>query len=181
MPTPPPSRSPSPDLTDPEPSSKTADKTTITPDVPPVRTTSVDQKDSVSSHLRFPRSLVANSSSSFSQDVAMDGLLSEAPLPQQEKVSVWGVEGKLSLKCKLNVKSLTVTFNKQEHPLAKGNVSGVSAEVKLAEGNMEISGVLGQGSVLDMTETGAYYRERWVVGGGNGWRKGEVGVVEWGV
>lgn len=74
--------------------------------------------------------------------------------------SVWGVEGKMSLQLKLNVKSLTVTFNKPEHPLARGGVSGVTAEVKLVRGNMEISGSLGQGSVLDMTETGAYYRER---------------------
>lgn len=74
--------------------------------------------------------------------------------------SVWGVEGKTSLRLKLNVNSLTVTFNKPEHPLARGGVSGVSAEVKLMQGNMEVSGSLGQGSVLDMTETGAYYRER---------------------
>lgn len=78
----------------------------------------------------------------------------------QRSSSVWGMEGKLSLRCKLNVNSLTVTFNKQEHPLARGSVSGVSAEVRLAQGNMEISGALGQGSVVDMTETGAYYRER---------------------
>lgn len=74
--------------------------------------------------------------------------------------SVWGVEGKLSLQVKLNVNSLTVTFNKLEHPLARGGVAGVSAEVKLRRGNIEISGSLGQGSVMDMTETGAYYRER---------------------
>lgn len=77
-----------------------------------------------------------------------------------QKSSVLGVEGKLSLRCKLNVNSLTVTFNKQEHPLARGSVGGVTAEVRLAQGNMEISGALGQGSVVDMTETGAYYRER---------------------
>lgn len=74
--------------------------------------------------------------------------------------SVWGVEGKVSLRVKLNVNSLTVTFNKPEHPLARGGVSGVTAEVKLVRGNVEISGSLGQGSVMDMTETGAYYRER---------------------
>jgi hypothetical protein len=75
-------------------------------------------------------------------------------------VSVWGVDGKISARVKLNVNSLTVTFNKPEHPLARGGVSGVTAEVKLRRGNMEISGSLGQGSVIDMTETGAYYRER---------------------
>ena len=74
--------------------------------------------------------------------------------------SVWGMEGKISVRVKLNVNSLTVTFNKPEHPLARGGVSGVTAEVKLRRGNMEISGSLGQGSVIDMTETGAYYRER---------------------
>ena len=75
--------------------------------------------------------------------------------------SVWGVEGKLSVQIQLNVNALTVTFNKPEHPLARGSVRGVTAEVKLTRGNMEISGSLGQGSVLDMTETGAYYRERY--------------------
>ena len=78
-----------------------------------------------------------------------------------QKSSVWGVEGKVSLRCRLNVNSLTVTFNKQEHPLARGSVGSVSAEVCLAQGNVEISGALGQGSVMDMTETGAYYRERY--------------------
>ena len=92
-------------------------------------------------------------------DSVEDGQQVKVP-PQLEKVSVWGVEGKLSLKCRLNVKSLTVTFNKPEHPLAKGSVSGVSAEVNLSQGNMNISGALGKGSVIDMTETGAYYRER---------------------
>ena len=76
--------------------------------------------------------------------------------------TVWGVDGKMSVCVKLNVNSLTVTFNKPEHPLARGSVSGVTAEVKLKQGNMEISGALGQGSVVDMTETGAYYRERYV-------------------
>lgn len=79
---------------------------------------------------------------------------------RDQGVSVWGMEGKVSVWVKLNVNSLTVTFNKPEHPLARGGVSGVTAEVKLRRGNMEISGSLGQGSVVDMTETGAYYRER---------------------
>lgn len=79
---------------------------------------------------------------------------------KDQGLSVWGTEGKISVKVKLNVNSLTVTFNKPEHPLARGGVSGVMAEVKLKRGNMEISGSLGQGSVMDMTETGAYYRER---------------------
>ena len=82
-------------------------------------------------------------------------------LDLSHRSSVWGVEGKLSLKCKLNVNSLMVTFNKQEHPLARGSVGGVNVEVKVAQGNLELSGELGQGSIMDMTETGAYYRERW--------------------
>ena len=78
----------------------------------------------------------------------------------EQKSSVWGVEGKLSVRVKLNVNSLTVTFNKPEFPLARGNVSSLTAEVNLIRGNMDISGALGQGSVIDMTETGKYYRER---------------------
>ena len=76
--------------------------------------------------------------------------------------SVWGVEGKLSVEVCLNVRSLTVTFNKPEHPLARGNVSSLSAQLELNKGNVKISGSLGQASVIDLTETGAFYRERYV-------------------
>ena len=62
----------------------------------------------------------------------------------------------------LNVRSLTVTFNKPEHLLARGNVSSLSAQLELNKGNMKISGSLGQASVIDLTETGAFYRERYV-------------------
>lgn len=96
---------------------------------------------------------------------AMQGVADNltATASEEPKSSVWGVEGKLSMAVKLNVDALTVTFNKPEHPLARGSVTGVSATVKLFQGNMEISGSLGQGSVIDMTETGAYYRERYVM------------------
>ena len=76
------------------------------------------------------------------------------------KSTVWGTEGKMSWDVGLNVKSLTVTFNKPEHPLARGNVSSLKARVELSEGNTQVSGSLGQASVVDLTETGAYYRER---------------------
>lgn len=78
-----------------------------------------------------------------------------------EERSVWGVEGKACVGVELSVKSLTVTFNKPEHPLARGNVSHVTAQLKLRRGNTEISGVLGEASVVDLTETGACYRERY--------------------
>ena len=76
--------------------------------------------------------------------------------------SVWGVDGKMSMEVCLNVRSLTVTFNKPEHPLARGNVSSLSAKLELNKGNVKISGSLGQASVIDLTETGAFYRERFV-------------------
>ncbi len=86
------------------------------------------------------------------------------PLEGAEEVrSVWGVEGKMCVGVELSVKSLTVTFNKLEHPLARGNVSHVTAELKLRRGNTEISGVLGEASVVDLTETGTYYRERYLI------------------
>ena len=76
--------------------------------------------------------------------------------------SVWGVEGKMSVEVCFNVRSLTVTFNKPEHPLARGNVSSLSAQLELNKGNVRISGSLGQASVIDLTETGAFYRERYM-------------------
>lgn len=77
--------------------------------------------------------------------------------------SVWGVEGKMSMEVCLNVRSLTVTFNKPEHPLARGNVSSLSAQLELNKGNVKISGSLGQASVIDLTETGTFYRERYIL------------------
>ena len=76
--------------------------------------------------------------------------------------SVWGVEGKMSMEVCLNVRSLTVTFNKPEHPLARGTVSSLLAKLELSKGNVKISGSLGQASVIDLTETGVFYRERFV-------------------
>ena len=74
--------------------------------------------------------------------------------------SVWGVEGKMSMEVTLNVKSLTVTFNKPEHPLARGSVSSLYARLQLNKGNVKVSGSLGQASVVDLTKTGAFYKER---------------------
>ena len=78
------------------------------------------------------------------------------------RATVWGAEGKLSLNIAVQVKSLSVTFNKPEHALAKGSVRSLSALLALNDGNTDISGSLGQASVLDLTQTGAYYRERCV-------------------
>lgn len=74
--------------------------------------------------------------------------------------SVWGIEDKPSFQVHLSVHSLSMTFNKPEHPFAKGVVSGVESSVKYQKGNISISGMLGQASVTDLTDTGAYYRER---------------------
>ena len=78
----------------------------------------------------------------------------------EAKNTVWGVEGKMTLDLKLHVRSLTVTFNKPEHPLARGTASSLQADVSLSKGNLQLKGSLGQGSVVDLTETGAYYRDR---------------------
>lgn len=74
--------------------------------------------------------------------------------------SVWGIEDKPSFQVHLSVHSLSVTFNKPEHPFAKGIISDVKSSVRYQKGNINISGSLGQGSVTDLTDTGAYYRER---------------------
>lgn len=74
--------------------------------------------------------------------------------------SVWGCEDKPSFQVNLCVQSLSVTFNKPEHPFAKGIVSDVKASIKYQKGNINASGTLGQASVTDLTETGACYRER---------------------
>jgi len=156
VPTPLPSRPSTPDLIEPEPSAdeiKEALRATLSEGE-----RLLSHNGATVSDLKKPipkRRKLQEKSAPSSKDVQEAKSSHEA-----EKISVWGVEGKLSLNCKINVKSLSVTFNKYEHPLAKGTVTGVSAGIKLAQGNMDISGALGQGSVIDMTETGAYYRER---------------------
>ena len=80
--------------------------------------------------------------------------------PAAADSSVWGTEGKASMNISLHVRSLKVTFNKPEHPLAQGMVSMLVAQVETCQGNLKLSGSLGQASVVDLTETGAYYRER---------------------
>ena len=80
--------------------------------------------------------------------------------PNNTAGTVWGAEDKMSLDISLNVRSLTVTFNKPEHPLTQGVVSSLAARVETSRGNLKLSGSLGQASVVDLTETGAYYRER---------------------
>ena len=92
----------------------------------------------------------------------LENLEKEAPqVPSSDdEGSVWGVEGKPSMSVILNVRSLTVTFNKPEHPLAQGMVSTLTANIDMNRGNIGLSGSLGQASVVDLTETGAYYRER---------------------
>ncbi len=104
------------------------------------------------------------------QSTAQDSIPSGASAGEGEdggeessaKATVWGVEGKLSLDVKLHVRSLTVTFNKPEHPLARGTASSLQARVGVSKGNVHLTGSLGQASVIDLTETGCYYRERFV-------------------
>ena len=111
-----------------------------------------------------------------------NGLVSEESTLKSQG-EVWGVEGKTNAKVVLRVRFLSVTFNKPEHPLARGSVSLFNAAVRMERGNMEVEGSLGQASLLDLTETGAYYRERWVglrwmVGGayvGGRWGLGKCG------
>ena len=59
---------------------------------------------------------------------------------QSLKSTVWGAEGKISVNLKLRVESSSVTFNKLEHPLARGVASGLSAEVNLRHDNTRIGG-----------------------------------------
>ncbi len=81
------------------------------------------------------------------------------------KSTVWGAEGKLSVGLKLCVPSLTVTLNKPEHPLARGVASGLEVEATLEQSNILVKGSLGQASLVDLTDTGAYYRDKFTTTG----------------
>ena len=104
--------------------------------------------------------IAAMSDRSTLQEFSLGSARTEEEGDMEPKSTVWGVEGKMSWDVGLNVRSPTVTFNKPEHPLARGNVSSLTARLELNKGNTQISGSLGQASVVDLTETGAYYRER---------------------
>ena len=99
--------------------------------------------------------------------------LTEAPViigaspdaEEHRKSTVWGVEGKISASVNLKVQSLTVTLNKPEHPLARGVANELRAEATLDSSNITVSGSLGQASLVDLTDTGAYYRERFTTTG----------------
>ena len=81
------------------------------------------------------------------------------------KSTVWGVEGKMSANIKLRVRSLTVTLNKSEHLLARGVASGLEVDATLEQSNVLAKGSLGQASLVDFTDTGAYYREKFTTTG----------------
>ena len=81
------------------------------------------------------------------------------------KSTVWGAEGKLSVGLKLCVQSLTVTLNKPEHPLARGVASGLEVDATLEQSNVLVKGSLGQASLVDLTDTGAYYRDKFTTTG----------------
>ena len=48
--------------------------------------------------------------------------VSKSSLLKERSSTVWGTDGKLSADVSLRVQSLSLTLNKQEHPLARGNV-----------------------------------------------------------
>ena len=87
-----------------------------------------------------------------------------AQTPEDEirslKSTVWGAEEKISVNIRLRVESLSVTFNKLEHPLARGVASGLKVDLNLKHGNTKLCGSVGQVNVTDLTETGAFYPER---------------------
>lgn len=86
-------------------------------------------------------------------------------MAESQRSTVWGAEGKLSVNVSLKVQSLTVTFNKPEHPLARGTASNLRAEVTLCQSNVRLKGSLKQATLIDLTGTGAYYRERLTTSG----------------
>ena len=105
------------------------------------------------------------------KDNTETGVRSSVPMatsPGKDKPlrsTVWGVEGKISAHVNLQVQAVSVTFNKPEHPLARGVASELNAEANLNNGNVRLKGSLGQATLIDLTETGSYYRERFTTTG----------------
>lgn len=105
---------------------------------------------------------------SFASDAATPTVGSptkEGNLPSKGDSVVWGAEDKVNAHVTVEVQSLTVTFNKLEHPLARGVASGLKVDVTLTHGNIRVLGSLGQASLVDLTDTGTFYRERLITSG----------------
>ena len=79
--------------------------------------------------------------------------------------SVWGDETKIKMKLHVHFQSLDVTFNKPEHPLVKGTVSGLEVSLNVEKGNVAAEGGLALISVVDLTDKGHYYRDRFATTG----------------
>lgn len=79
--------------------------------------------------------------------------------------SVWGDETKIRMKVLVHIRSLDVTFNKTEYPLVKGTVSGLEVSVNVEKGNVAAEGGLALISVVDLTDKGHYYRDRFATTG----------------
>ena len=84
----------------------------------------------------------------------------ETSLLRDKSSTVWGSDGKLSAEVSLRVQSLSLTLNKQEHPLSRGTATELSADINISHGNVRVKGSLGTATLIDLTETGSYYRER---------------------
>ena len=94
-----------------------------------------------------------------------DSSTAEGDLSDPTSINVWGDETKRKMKFFVHFQSLDVTFNKAKYPLAKGTVSGLNVDLKVEKGNVDAVGGLELISVVDLTEKGHYYRERFATTG----------------
>ncbi|KAL1478254.1 hypothetical protein MTO96_016438 [Rhipicephalus appendiculatus] len=65
----------------------------------------------------------------------------------------------------VNIRNFIVTLNKPTYELARATVSGFSSHLSLRDSNITLQASLGKICVLDLTEHGQLYRERFITAG----------------
>jgi len=71
----------------------------------------------------------------------------------------------VNMEMKLLIASLSLVLNKQEHELARAQVSNIASDIVARDGNLAVTGQLGSLLLQDTSPHGSLYRERFVTTG----------------
>ncbi|XP_052809460.1 intermembrane lipid transfer protein VPS13D-like [Mya arenaria] len=75
------------------------------------------------------------------------------------------VQAVVNSEIKVEMERLSIILNKEEYRFAEASVSKLNANVVMRDGNMDVKGQLGKVSLLDLSPSGALYRERFMTVG----------------
>ncbi|XP_052810385.1 intermembrane lipid transfer protein VPS13D-like isoform X2 [Mya arenaria] len=75
------------------------------------------------------------------------------------------VQAVVNSEIKVKMERLSIILNKEEYRFAEASVSKLNANVVMRDGNIDVKGQLGKVSLLDLSPSGALYRERFMTVG----------------